>query len=262
MEKYLKMQKEYYNDERISSEQVVGNYKWHENFPYETQLLYKNGDMRMPLITNSKEKYALDFGCGPGRMINRMSKLFKRVDGVDISENLLIESKQQHPDSNFYISSGKDTGSAPNDTYDFVYSTIAMQHIAVHSIRMDILKRIHKILKPGGVATIQMAFNAEYPYIIKRKDFKIKDFYIKIFKKQKIHAAWSEDRTNATSTNSGCDVAINKDDLEKLKSDFSSIFKNVDYWFYDVSLIYQNLNGERHAPKYWPTHWIFIHGTK
>ena len=81
---YTLMQKSFYDDETISPEDVVGSYGWHEKFPYESQLLFKRGDMRFPLFESTKDKIALDFGCGPGRMVLRMSPLFERVDGVDL----------------------------------------------------------------------------------------------------------------------------------------------------------------------------------
>jgi SAM-dependent methyltransferase len=264
--KYMGMQKAYYefrhpDSKNISSERMVGNYEWHENFPYETQLLYKNGDLRMPLVINADKKIALDFGCGPGRMIKRMSKLFNRVDGVDISSVLIKEAKQVCPQSNFYISSGNNLGEAPANTYDFVYSTITIQHIAVHEIRMDIFKGIYKVLKPGGSMTIQMAFHPEYPFT-RKGELATRWFKLRLLQKDEQHARWNENRIDVTTTNSGCDVYINNDSLPMVKADVGSIFKNVDYWFYDVSLIYENLNGAIHGSGYWPTHWIFIYGQK
>lgn len=265
--KYSAMQKSYYEFEhpaslQLNSDQIVGNYKWHENFPYETQLLYKNGDLRMPLVTDPDKKIALDFGCGPGRMVKRMSKIFSRVDGVDISSKLIAEAKKACPESNFYVSSGNDLGQAPANTYDFVYSTITMQHIAVHDIRMNILKEMYRVLKPGGSMTVQMAFNPEYPFVRKRKELTMKDFKLQLIQKRLDHADWSENKTDTSITNSGCDVYINNDSLPKVKKEIGTVFKDINCWFYEVGLIFKNLNETTHAAKYWPTHWIFIHGTK
>ena len=46
-EDYIRMQREFYNDQSRSPELIVGSYEWHEEFPYETFLLYRNGDVRM-----------------------------------------------------------------------------------------------------------------------------------------------------------------------------------------------------------------------
>lgn len=255
------MQKKYYEDENNSPETIVGNYDWHEAFPYETQLLYKNGDLRMPLFTDMSERVALDFGCGPGRMVHRMSKLLKRVDGVDLSHTLITEARKVYPSSNFYVSSGDDLGDVPRNTYDFVYTTIAMQHIAVHSIRMNILQQIQEVLKVGGKFTLQLGFNPDYPFIINKGSATLGNHKVRWYKKDSSHARWNEDKVNALGTNSGCDCAIGHNDIPLLVQDFQTLFDDVDFWFYDVRMIYKDLNGTVHGPGYWPSHWIFISGT-
>jgi ubiquinone/menaquinone biosynthesis C-methylase UbiE len=260
-EEYIKMQKSFYDDVRISSKDIVGNYDWHENFPYETFLLYRNGDLRFPLLKNLDGKVALDFGCGPGRMVGRMSRMFMRVDGVDISERLISEAAQTFPNSNFWVSSGDNLGAAPTNGYDFVYSTIAIHHIAVHSVRMNILQEMSKVLKPEGCVTLQLLFNKHYPLIkpvIQETTF---NHQIDIFARDNQHARWDENRLNAVVTNGSCDVAIGNKDLFKVRADFERFFDKVSFWFYDTSLVYANLNGTTHGPC-WATHWLFVNGYK
>lgn len=258
------MQKAFYDNEAMSPEDVVGSYKWHEKFPYESQLLFKRGDIRMPLFENTKDKTALDFGCGPGRMVLRMSNLFKRVDGVDISQRLLDEAKKLCPNSNFYLSSGTDLGGVQKNEYDFVFSTIAMQHIAVRSFRLKILEEINRSLKVDGKINIQMAFNIDFPYTINKGSFNFGNYKIRIFKKGAQNARWKEDKKDAKSTNGNCDAGIGYEDIPDVIADFESIFDDVSFWFYDVRLMYHDLDGEKHGTgnNYWPTHWIFISGTK
>ncbi|MEJ7676224.1 MAG: hypothetical protein WKF59_26850 [Chitinophagaceae bacterium] len=66
---YINMQKSIYENPKYSSADIVGFYDWHEEFPYETLLLYINGDIRKPVFNQFNDKVALDFGCGPGRMV-------------------------------------------------------------------------------------------------------------------------------------------------------------------------------------------------
>src|SRR5688572_216541 len=96
-EPYIRMQKSIYENPKFTSEQIVGNYAWHEEFPYESLLLYINGDIRKPIFDNFSDKVALDFACGPGRMVPRMKKFFSKVDGADISKNLIEEARIAHP---------------------------------------------------------------------------------------------------------------------------------------------------------------------
>jgi ubiquinone/menaquinone biosynthesis C-methylase UbiE len=226
---YQQMQRNYYNDTCLSPNQIVGNYLWHENFPYESQLLFKYGDFRRPLLENMNDKVALDFACGPGRMIRRMSSMFKQVDGCDISHRLLSEAKErldhEKITSNLYLTSGDNLGDVPKNHYDFIYSTIAMQHICVHSIRMNILASMAECLKDGGCINLQMCFN------------KVPTDETRRFSK------WHDDYVTAGTTNAGHDVVITGEDLAAVKSDFDSIFKDTSFWFYDCSLLWDNFDG-------------------
>ena len=57
---YILMQQEHYNDPGRTPEGIVGNYEWHEEFPYETFLLYRNGDIRKPVFESTADKVALE----------------------------------------------------------------------------------------------------------------------------------------------------------------------------------------------------------
>lgn len=103
---YIQMQKQAYENPEVSPEDIVGQYEWHEEYPYETFLLYKNGDIRKPIFENTKDKAALDFACGPGRMVKRMMKVFQKVDGCDISSRLIQEAKERVPEADFYVPNG------------------------------------------------------------------------------------------------------------------------------------------------------------
>jgi SAM-dependent methyltransferase len=257
---YIDMQKEVYEQD-VPSESIVGNYAFNEAIPYETHLLYLNGDVRYPILADMSDKIALDFACGPGRMIPRMSKYFARVDGVDISKRLIDEASAKHPASNFWVTNGDDLGGAPENTYDFVYSTIALQHIAVHSIRMKILEQIHGALKPGGFITLQFAFNRRFPMSKLVSETTDGKRVTVVYEEEMQHARWSEDRVDAKGSNSACDVGIGKADIPNLKSDFERHFHNVSYWFYDYSHFYRPPEslGLHH---YWASHFLFVHGSK
>jgi SAM-dependent methyltransferase len=190
-----------------------------------------------------------------------MSKLFARVDGVDLSAPLLAEAKAKCPGSNFWQSNGDDLGGAPEEAYDFIYSTIALQHICVHSMRMKIYAEMNRALKPGGMVTLQMAFNPRFPYSKSSPAIVLPDGrHMVAFEKDTQHARWSEDRINATTTNSCCDVGIGANDLATLVEDFSSVFKNVKYWFHNGVHFDSQPGDDPYG--YWPSHWIFIHAEK
>lgn len=222
------MQKTHYEDETIPSEYIVGNYAWHEKFPYETFLLYEFGDVRRPIFDKFDDKIALDFACGPGRMVKRMNKFFERVDGCDLAQRLLDEAKVENPNSQFYLTNGQDLGNTEENFYDFIYCTISMQHIASHSIREKIIKKMYSSLKSGGKITLQMAYNEDCPYV-RTNSFLVNDK--KILVKYRINqASYLDDDVSAHSTNGAWDVGIGEDDLVNLKKDFTDIFGNVKVW--------------------------------
>lgn len=112
--------------------------------------------------TNWENKIALDFGCGKGRNVTNMLSLanFKRVDGIDISEDNIKYCKETYTNqpSEFYKNSGKDLSSLKNDEYDFIMSTIVFQHICVHELRYKIKEEIYRILKSDGIFSFQMGY--------------------------------------------------------------------------------------------------------
>lgn len=257
---YIQMQQEHYNDPEKEPDLIVGSYAWHEQFPYETFLLYRNGDIRKPIFDTTEDKVALDFACGPGRMIKRMQRYFRQVDGCDIAPRLIEEAKRRVTGADFYVTNGNDLGDVPLEHYDFIYCTISMQHIASHHIRMEIIEQMYAALRPGGKITLQLAYNPNFPYVIESKRMNIRDCEVRVYQKQPM-ASWEDDDFGARSTNGEHDVGIGVHDIDKVKADFSQWFHDVAVWFGNVSNYYQDLEGERHG-NYWATDWIFIHGEK
>tara|TARA_B100001093_G_scaffold478428_1_gene506583 strand:+ start:2672 stop:3367 length:696 start_codon:yes stop_codon:yes gene_type:complete len=109
-----------------------------------------------------KNKVALDFACGKGRNVFNMSSLceWERIDGIDLSLNNIAYCKSNYKDinSNWYCNDGVSVSNLNSDEYDFVMSTIALQHIPVYDIRRSILLDILRTLKPGGLFSFQMGF--------------------------------------------------------------------------------------------------------
>lgn len=241
---YAQMSKRFMNKPMRSPLDIVGNYEWHEAFPYEDGLFFDNDGK--PLV-KFEDAVVADFGCGPGRMVNRARKLFKQTDGIDISEYAIEHARQEYPGSTFYVASGIDVGGAPENTYDIVFSTIAIQHIPCKTIRENIFKGIHNILKPGGHMSIQVAYHPTRTAGVWSPDTE--------------HASYDSDFWNAKATNGHADMVINQNDLPTLKADLEKIFTNVQFKFINVDQKYANLGGHYHAP-YWAQDWLFIQAQK
>lgn len=214
---YLAMQKRYYNSFNSNNDmelkRCIGGYGTHEKFPYEKYLL-KNTD-------NQKTKIALDFGCGSGRMILRMGRLMKRVDGVDIGANLIEGAKRWTKDMKnpplLYVNDGKNLNEIPDNTYDLVYCTISFHHIAPYSVRLNLLKEFFRVLKSKGQIALQL-FYTNQP----------RETWLN-------HVNWLDNPYNAKGTNSSCDVRITPKNLPDVLQTFREVgFINFEYKLVEV----------------------------
>jgi SAM-dependent methyltransferase len=194
--------KQYRNHTRSyddSKNLCVGNFQDHENYPYEEYLLKKY---------DGPKDIALDFGCGMGRMMNRMLNIFTRVDGADLMhENIdyaryFLSSENNIPAERYCLfkTDGIGCDLGVREVYDFVYSTICLQHISIHSIRFRIICDIYELLKPGGQFCLQLGFGWD------------NGIY------------WKDNMYAARYTNAGADVSIpNHRHLEILLEEFNRI---------------------------------------
>jgi len=228
--KYTQMQLNAYNHmasqwSMSNKNPVVGSYDGHNNWK-DYDLLFEN-------IEHKQDKIALDFATGPGRNIIKYSSLFKRIDGVDISLINIENAKKNIAFNNIevpnlYVNNGVDLSMIDTETYDLVFSTIALQHISVYDIRKNIFREIFRILKPGGVFTAQMG----YGYTPAKKT-----------------VGYYENHYDARWTNGGCDVCV--ENADQLKGDFDDIcFKDFSY------TITRTGPGDAHP------NWIFFNAKK
>jgi ubiquinone/menaquinone biosynthesis C-methylase UbiE len=272
IDSYLQMQKsEYARTFREHGDgAVVGSYDFHENVPYETLLLHRYGDVRRPIFNGFAGLTALDYGCGEGRMIRRLSGIFERVDGVDISEDMAANARARCPGSNVWVTSGRNCADAPSDAYDFVYSTISIQHIGSFDVRDSILHDLKRVLKPGGKGTLQMLFAKDYPFRAMNVKGQVGNTLVEIMPLDDQHAGWFENKFDAERTNSGCDTVIGAAQLPQIRTYLETMFKDVEFWFHDISIgrggqprILDATHPNSHLDDgYWGTHFIFLHFTK
>jgi ubiquinone/menaquinone biosynthesis C-methylase UbiE len=228
--KYTKMQVDLYDHlasrwSEQNRDPVVGSFDGHNNWP-DYELLFTN-------IKNQSELVGLDFACGPGRNLVKYGFRFSRLDGVDISPINIQKAKDYTNvngfNPNLFVSNGVDLSVIEDESYDFVMSTIALQHICVYDIRYSILKDIYRVLKTGGIFTAQMGFGPKTDY--------------------KNSVDYYENFYDAESSNGGCDTRV--ENADQLKTDLEKIgFKNFKFQIRPVG------PGDGHE------NWIFFNAEK
>lgn len=256
---YTRMQRAFYARESAlwtpqNRDPVVGAWHAHEAFA-DYDLLFDGID--------TSKMVALDFGCGPGRMIMRYAGRFRRIDGADLDgDNLLAASRLfdatfgagLEPGSDAFadyldrrpvlylvdgvslrapkflveIPGGPVPVEVPSAGYDLVYSTICLQHVPVHAIRLNLFREFCRVLKPGGWFTAQMGFGDE-------GDPRGVGYY--------------EDRYDAATTNGGCDVEVT--DATQLENDLIL-----------AGFSYTSCRVRPAGPNDWHPKWVWFRGRK
>ncbi len=156
--RYTQMQRSFYDAE--APNMAVENHRGHDNNPDYWNVLL-GAVQRDP--TSWAGKRALDIGCGAGRNVANLAKLaaWEEVAGGDISEQNIAHSRRflnEQGVSNYalYTTSGVDLQPIPSARYDFIMSTIVLQHIAVWQIRHQIFKDVLRVARPGALFSFQM----------------------------------------------------------------------------------------------------------
>jgi SAM-dependent methyltransferase len=199
MKTYLAWVKSYFNwaatqwEWGVNADKVVGYIQEHNCWPDYYKYLFKG--------IETDDLVALDFGCGLGRSIVQYRNDFKRIDGVDISSNNLLnariycERSESGCNPNLYETDGVNLP-VDNESYDVVYSVICLQHVPVYDIRFGIFEEAYRVLKPNGYLCFQMGYGRKLTH----------------------QSVGYYDNYYLGGTNGGCDVTITnvndlKDDL-------------------------------------------------
>jgi len=110
-------------------------------------------------VPRKKNWAALEIGCGMGRLMRQLSPKFKRIYGVDISEQMIRFSKKYLrglKNTETRLGSGYDLAGFKDNSCNFVYSIITFQHIQDAGIVRNYLEEVYRVLKPHGYFVIQV----------------------------------------------------------------------------------------------------------
>lgn len=111
-------------------------------------------------VKQFKPKKALDFGCGVGRLVIPLASRSEHVVGIDISEKMLEEARQnctQQGITNTNFFQTNEFFSSENSGFDLIHSFIVLQHINP-KIGENIVENLINKLKVGGVGVLHFTF--------------------------------------------------------------------------------------------------------
>jgi SAM-dependent methyltransferase len=109
---------------------------------------------------------ALDLGCGVGRFSRALAARFKTVLGVDVSEEMVRQAGEQHPQEafpNLRFEAG-DGVSVPavDGSSDFVFSYEVFQHMPSEDVIQANLREVARVLRRDGAALLHVKTEAEH----------------------------------------------------------------------------------------------------
>ena len=169
----------------------------------DRELIIGDNTPRYDMIMQSrapKDLKVLEIGCGIGRLLIPMARIFGKVVGVDVSSEMVKLGKEKILDiKNCEIlqNSGSDLSFLEDNYFDFCYSFIVFQHIPEKSIVSKYIAEVSRVLKPKGI------FRFQVRGITKTKPTKITTWDGVSFTSKEIHEYADENNFEVLEENSG-----------------------------------------------------------
>jgi 2-polyprenyl-3-methyl-5-hydroxy-6-metoxy-1,4-benzoquinol methylase len=108
---------------------------------------------------DSKDMKILEIGCGNGRLLIHMSKIFGTIYGVDVSNYMIDQCSiniKEISNCKIQKNSGSDLSMFADNFFNFCYSYIVFQHIPEKNIINNYFQEVSRVLESGGIFRIQL----------------------------------------------------------------------------------------------------------
>ncbi len=100
----------------------------------------------------------LEIGCGTGRMIKHLARVFGEVAGTDVSGEMIRHAQEKlkgFTNVALYETNGIDFPMLPDESFDLVLSAYVFQHVPSVEVIASNIRESWRVLKPGGVFKFQ-----------------------------------------------------------------------------------------------------------
>lgn len=115
-------------------------------------------------IQDPGSKIMVELGCGVGRLLRPALKKFKRVIGFDVSSSAISKAQEllgNDPALELHLGNGFDLKPLADASVDVAVSFAALTCMPTEVI-VNYLREIHRVLKPGATARLQVYVGEEY----------------------------------------------------------------------------------------------------
>jgi len=132
---------------------------------WDLEKFFGTGSSEISSLTSAAEnlglpkhhEWALDFGCGVGRLTRALAPHFQNVVGIDISQSMLRQASALNPPANCqFLLNDSDSLPFPSAKFDLIYTALVLQHVpSQESIRRYIAEFV-RVLRGGGLLVMQL----------------------------------------------------------------------------------------------------------
>jgi SAM-dependent methyltransferase len=132
---------------------------------WDTEEFFATGEQEVAHVLSVAEglgfpkrhERALDFGCGVGRLTRALAERFDDALGIDISREMVRLAAELNAGrgARFEVNGRPDLGGLESGTFDFVYSSLVLQHLPQRELIRSYVGEFVRVLRDGGVAVFQ-----------------------------------------------------------------------------------------------------------
>lgn len=126
-----------------------------------------------------KDKIVLDIASGEGYGSFLMSKIARKVIGVDIDNDAVIQAKVKYRNENLHFLIGSaDNIPLENSSVDVLVSFETIEH---HDKHEEMFLEVKRVLKPNGILLMSSPDKKYYSDLQKNNPYHIKELYLEEF---------------------------------------------------------------------------------